>query len=155
MSLSKELQIGKAGEHLVCCDLIMQGYNAFLADQGLPFDIVVEKNGKMLRIQVRSATKLSNCGKSKNIYRYGLRNAKNSKSRIKKAEVDYFAFVALNIKEIAYLPISKMITKKGMIKTTMDFKTRRVKYIGRVYTNGTVRTPEWGKYFEDFSEFKF
>lgn len=39
--LSKELQLGKAGEHLVCFDLINQGYNAFLADQGLPYDVVV------------------------------------------------------------------------------------------------------------------
>lgn len=43
-NLSNELQIGKAAEHLVCCDLILQGYNAFLTDQGVPFDIVVEKD---------------------------------------------------------------------------------------------------------------
>jgi len=43
MALSKELQIGKAGEHLVCTDLILKGYNAFLSDQGVPFDVLVEK----------------------------------------------------------------------------------------------------------------
>jgi hypothetical protein len=36
--LSTELQTGKAAEHLVCCDLILQGYSAFLADAGLPYD---------------------------------------------------------------------------------------------------------------------
>ncbi len=46
MGLSKELQIGKAGEHLVCCDLIQQGYNAFLADQGLPNVSTLKKKGK-------------------------------------------------------------------------------------------------------------
>ena len=56
MGLSKELQIGKAGEHLVCFDLIIQGYNAFLADQGLPFDILIERRGKLLKVQVRSTS---------------------------------------------------------------------------------------------------
>jgi hypothetical protein len=34
MTLSHELQQGKAAEHLVCADLILQGHSAFLADQG-------------------------------------------------------------------------------------------------------------------------
>lgn len=40
--ISRELQIGKAGEHLVCCDLLTHGFNAFLSDQGLPFDVVTD-----------------------------------------------------------------------------------------------------------------
>lgn len=31
--LSKELQIGKAGEYMIYYDLIMRGYNAFLANR--------------------------------------------------------------------------------------------------------------------------
>ena len=33
---SKQLQIGKAGEYLVCADLIMKGFIAFPSEQGLP-----------------------------------------------------------------------------------------------------------------------
>ena len=35
---SKQLQIGKAGEYLVCADLIMKGFIAFPSEQGLSFD---------------------------------------------------------------------------------------------------------------------
>lgn len=49
--LSKELQIGKAAEHIVTADLILQGYNAFLTDAGLPYDILVDANGDLVRVQ--------------------------------------------------------------------------------------------------------
>ena len=146
MSLSKELQTGKAGEHLVCCDLIIQGFNAFLADQGLPFDVLVEKNGILKRIQVKTTTKLIDSSKSKRIYRFGTRRAKGGISRVREAEVDYFAFVALDIKQIAYIPIKEMLVHSGKVKQTMDFKSRQIKYTTRSYSGG--------KYFEDFSKFE-
>ena len=42
MSIRKSnmLQIGKAGEYLVCADLILKGYIAFLSEQGLPYDVI-------------------------------------------------------------------------------------------------------------------
>ncbi len=152
MSLSKELQLGKAGEHLVCFDLIMQGYNAFLADQGLSFDILIEEQGEIKKIQTRSVTQLKKCGKSINIYRFGTRKGKGNTTRVREAEVDYYAFVALDIKKIAYIPMKEMLARSGKVKQTMDFKSRRIKYLGRVYSNGTIRKPEWGKYFEDYSK---
>lgn len=122
MNLSKELQIGKAGEHLVCCDLILQGYSAFLADQGLPFDIVVECDGNLQKIQVRSTKQKRTCGKSKNIYRFGTRRGKGNITRVRNAEVDCYAFVALDIMKIAYVPISEMLAKTGKVKQTVDFR---------------------------------
>ena len=122
MSLSRELQIGKAGEHFVCCDLILQGYNAFLADQGLPFDIVIERDGSFKTIQVRSTSKLRTYGKAKDVYRFGTRRGKGAVTRARKAEVDYYALVALDIMRIAYIPISAMITQAGMVKQTIDLK---------------------------------
>ena len=38
--LITELQIGEAGEHLVCADLILKGMPTFQSAQGLPFDVV-------------------------------------------------------------------------------------------------------------------
>jgi hypothetical protein len=32
--------MGKAAEHLVCADLLMKGYKAFLSAQGLPYDVI-------------------------------------------------------------------------------------------------------------------
>lgn len=151
MGLSNELQLGKAGEHLVCFNLILQGYNAFLADQGLPFDVLIEKDGELKKIQVKTTTKLVTYGKAKNIYRFGLRNGKGGRSRIREVDCDYYAFVALDIKEIAYIPMKEMYARSGKLKQTMDFKSRKIEYTGRIYSNGTVRQPEWGKYIEDFS----
>lgn len=154
--LSKELQIGKAGEHLVCCDLIMQGFNAFLADQGVPFDIIVEKDGIVKRIQVRSTTKLRNGSRATNIYRFGTRfGMSHGKQRRRDPNADYCAFVALDIMKIAYLPISEMTSKDGKIKTTIDFKSRAIEYRGRKYSNGNVRYKTWGRFFEDLNKFKF
>ena len=153
MGLSNELQLGKAGEHLVCADLILQGYNAFLADQGLPYDVLVDVDGKIKRIGVKSTKQLTSTSKSKDIYRFGTRKGKGGITRIRKSEVDYYAFVALDIKKIAYVPIKEMLVKNGKVKQTMDFKTKRIKYRGRVYSTGKIRTPEWGKYLEDYEKF--
>ena len=37
-----DLQIGKAGEYLVCADLILRGFVAYPSEQGLPYDIVLD-----------------------------------------------------------------------------------------------------------------
>ncbi len=152
--MSRELQIGKAGEHLVCCDILMQGYNAFLADQGMPFDVVVESDGVFKRIQVKSTFGLRSFGKTAtDIYRFGTRRGNGSKNRVRQADVDYFAFVCLDSMIIAYVPILEMMARSGGVRKTMDFKSRAVEYKGRVYSNGTRRTPDWGKYIEDYGKF--
>jgi BioD-like phosphotransacetylase family protein len=51
------LQIGKAGEHFVCYDLIINGVNAFLADQGLPYDVLADFGNNIKKIQVKTVTK--------------------------------------------------------------------------------------------------
>lgn len=153
MALSKELQLGKAGEHLVCCDLIKKGYNAFLTDQGLPYDIIVEHNKKIYRVQVKTTTNLIDVPKSPKIYRFQTRRAKGNRARFEIDEVDYFAFAVLETMKVAYLSIADMIAPQGCIKQTVDFKTKAVKYSGRIYNNGTVREPNWGKYFEDYGDF--
>src|SRR3990167_921254 len=152
--LSNELQTGKAGEHFVCCDLIMQGYSAFLSDQGLPFDIIVEKKGILKRIQVKTTTKLISTKKSKDIYRFGLRRGKGGRDRLKEIDCDYYAFVALDIKQIAYIPMKEMFARNKRLKQTMDFKSKNIKYKGRVYSNGTIRKPEWGKNLQDYQKFE-
>jgi len=45
---SKELQIGKAGEYLVCADLILKGFIAYPSEQGLPYDVFLDIDGKLI-----------------------------------------------------------------------------------------------------------
>ena len=49
-----DLAAGAAGEHLVCADLLMQGYRAFLADQNCPYDVAVDVGDRLIRVQVKA-----------------------------------------------------------------------------------------------------
>ena len=58
MSISRELNIGRAGEYLVLADLLLKGYQTFDSGQGVDYDIVLEnKNRKLIKIQVKTTTK--------------------------------------------------------------------------------------------------
>ena len=105
---SDDLEIGKAAEHLVCADLIMSGYRAFLSDQGLPYDILVDIGGSLLRVQVKSTRKPKNHDpktRSTPGYFFHLRRAgKGGRRRYPENAFDLYALVALDRNAIAYLP---------------------------------------------------
>jgi len=107
------LHYGKAAEHLVCADLIMSGYIAFLADQGSPYDLVLDAGDRLLRVQVKSTTRpmpVPNRPGSGLSYRFGIRRAgRGAKRVIGNDEFELLALVALDIKCIAYLPISDRV----------------------------------------------
>lgn len=127
-NLSDELQMGKAGEHLVCFDLILQGYNAFLSDQGLPYDVVLDHGNKLWTIQVRTTSALSNVyGNCR--YRFQNRMGRAGKSRQSvDAIADFYAFVALDIKTIAYIYSKDILGKDGCMLQTIDFKSKAAEY---------------------------
>lgn len=52
--ISREVQLGRAGEYLVLADLSAQGYVAFSADAGSPYDLVVERAGDLWTVQVKT-----------------------------------------------------------------------------------------------------
>src|SRR3990170_4488533 len=159
--LSKELQQGNAGEHLVCFDLLTQGYEAFLAPQGSPFDVVVVTAGaRLIRIQVKSTSHLITTKKNlRSHYRFGLRNGKRGNRTVSAEGCDVVAFVALDTKSIGYAPIAQLTSKVhgGMVQA-VDFyagsqperDTR-----GRRYTNTGTRRALWGKHLDDYRDFPF
>src|SRR5688572_16056651 len=49
-----DLAVGTAAEHLVCFDLLMAGYRAFLSDQNCPYGVAVEIDGRLVRVQVKA-----------------------------------------------------------------------------------------------------
>jgi hypothetical protein len=152
MPLSAELQTGKAAEHLVCCDLILQGVNAFLADQGLPYDLIADDGDRLLRIQVKATRKLIHLKKQGMSYRFGLRRGRKSSGTFNFSNVDFFAFVALDIKSIAYLPSAELLAGTGAIIQTIDFKSRAVSYARRIYSNGKARRL-FGRFIQDYARF--
>lgn len=150
---SKELMRGKAAEHLVVADLLLLGYEAFLSEQGMYLDAIVMIGGKPKTLQIKSTHKLINTDKAKNIYRFAIRSGREGDRRID-ARVDIFAFVALDIKAIAYMSKQELMSKDGTTYvTTLDFKSRLIEYdAGRVYPNGTVRKG-YGRYLQDYQYF--
>lgn len=128
--ISKELQLGKVGEYLVCADLIASGYNAFLADQGSPFDIIVVTGSGIKRIQVRSTYGLKDYTITKNVYRFRLRTGRESKEVARKCEVDYYAFVSISNQKIAYINVNDLTNVKNdnCIKTLQELRDRNIEY---------------------------
>jgi hypothetical protein len=150
--LSKELQYGRAAEHYVVFDLLMQGKNAFLTEQGLPYDAVVDSDGKLFRIQVKSGTKRITRPGSREKYFCSLRrgDAKGDHHRsILKTEFDILAFVALDKKLIAYLHVSEIVSKDGKtLLQGIEFKDRDLPF--KKYYKKSM-----GRYMQDYGEFKW
>ena len=131
-----DLQVGKAGEHLVCADLIVKGYVAFLSEQGLGYDVIVDIDGRLLRIQVKSAMThrpLPQRMKHTPSYLFYIkRTGKYGRKTYRESDIDIFALVALDINKIAYISVKKS-------KTSMNFRC--------VPTKNNKK----GKYFDNYS----
>ena len=58
MAVSKELNMGRAGEYLVLADLLLKGYQCFDSGQGANYDLIMENlDGKLIKIQVKTTEK--------------------------------------------------------------------------------------------------
>jgi len=102
-----DLQAGKAGEYLVCADLILKGYIAFPSEQGLPFDIVLSANGNLYKMQVKTTRKPQSVPqrvKRTDKYIFHIRRCgKGGRQSYAEGDVDIFAVVALDTRTIGYL----------------------------------------------------
>lgn len=101
------LDAGKAGEHLVCADLLLSGIQAYLSDQGLRYDVVADVDGRLVRVQVKSTGRArKENGRRLLGYRFEPRaRGVNRRERLRDVDCDIVAFVALDIRIIAYLPV--------------------------------------------------
>jgi hypothetical protein len=135
------LATGQAGEHLVCADLILKGYRAFLADQGAPFDVVVVTDQGLRRVQVRTTKGLQNYTNSAHggVYRFQLKTGKKSRHRFRPDQVDIVAFVTLDTKTVAYLQIGQLAKPDGSILSMIEFRSCNAP-AERKYKGGKVKT---------------
>jgi hypothetical protein len=159
--LSRELQQGKAAEHLVCFDLLSKGYEAFLAPQGASFDVVVVTDGaRLVRVQVKSTSKLITTKKNVRLhYRFGLRNGKRGDRTVSADGCDVVAFVTLDTKLVGYVPIAQLTSKAhgGMVQAVDFYAGAQPEHDtrGRVYVNTGARRALWGKHLADYEPFPF
>lgn len=106
-----DMQAGKAGEFLVCADLIVQGFNAFTAGEGLPYDVVAQVPGRLVKIQVKSLRGPTLREPEPPLYiAIAMQCGKGGKSKYKADDVDVFAIVALDVKSIGYIHAAACLT---------------------------------------------
>lgn len=122
-----DMQCGKAGEYLVCADLILQGFVAYPSEQGLPYDVVIDDGGRLLKIQVKTTRKPltvpQRASKTEAYLFHVMRSGKGGKERYTDMQVDLFALVALDVQRIAYVA-------KAAVKTSMQFRSYAAEYQG-------------------------
>lgn len=115
-----DLAAGKAGEYLVCADLILRGHVAFPSEQGLPYDIVAEIYGRLYKIQVKTTRGPRPVPQRKeHIAAYLFHVGRCGKGGVKSYgadDVDFFALVALDTKCVSYLAACN-------VKRTMIFRS--------------------------------
>jgi len=104
---NNDLMIGVAGEHLVCFDLITKGFTAFMTEQGLPYDLIADINGRMTKIQVKTTRSHKITPQRKNHYHSYIFNirkcGKGGRSSYDNDDVDIFAIVCVETKQVGYI----------------------------------------------------
>lgn len=118
---SPTTEIGQAAEHLVCADLLLAGWTAYLAGPGVPYDIMVDTGNAHLRVQVKSTL----VAKTPTVQRrvtpaYFFHSAgttrKHGKRIYGKDEIDIFALVALDRRLVAYFAASELPKQQVVIR---------------------------------------
>jgi hypothetical protein len=105
-----DLEAGKAAEYLVVADLILSGRRAYLTDQGLPYDVILDDDGILFRIQVKASRDPRPVPQRAAFtpgYIFHVKRAgKAGRRRYQGNEFDLLALVALDRRIIAYLPFA-------------------------------------------------
>jgi hypothetical protein len=113
LDLLSDLELGKAAEHLVVADLILSGYRAYLTEQGLPYDVVVDHEGILYRVQVKASRRAKRIPERAMFtpgYLYNVRRAgKAGRRQYGDDDFDLVALVAMDVRIVAYLPFKGRI----------------------------------------------
>ena len=105
MNTSKELNLGRAGEYIAMADLLLKGEQAYTTGQGINYDLVVDRGGSMIRLQVKATQKMRVLHNHANpVYFFHIkRTGKNGAKRYAVGDFDGFALVALDRRAVFYL----------------------------------------------------
>ena len=127
--ISKELNIGRAGEYIALADILLQGYQSFDSAQGVNYDLVLDLNGRLIKVQVKSTSKKKQWDpkiysqKLNPTYHFHIRRAgKGSKRVYGKDEFDLYALVMLDIKHVSY------ILNKDIPQARITLRDENIKY---------------------------
>lgn len=110
------IQTAAASVHIACADLILAGYHAITAPEGLAYDVVLDASGQLYRMQVKScsqpvsrdrptAPKAYKFVTTRN-HRPEMHGQKADVRQYTSAEIDIMACVALDIRKVAYFRVT-------------------------------------------------
>lgn len=140
-----DFQIGKAGEYLVCADLILKGYIAYPSEQGLPYDVVLDTGNRLLKVQVKTTRTHKQTPQrvnNSNTYIFNVkRRGKFNRQVHTETSCDLFALVALDRRIVGYLPNCD-------VRQTMFF---RVDDLRGTYKDENINTPVRGRYLSELT----
>lgn len=122
------LTLGRAAEHVVVADLLLSGYQAFLTEQGMPYDVVLDHDGKLVRVQVKATQSPIDVNWGRHAeriaYSWNVRSrGRNRKQRLGNEDCDLVALVALDIRVIAYLPVELCGTTIQLSRPGAELRT--------------------------------
>lgn len=118
-SRTRAIEIGTAGEFIVCADLILRGYRAFISAQGLAYDAAVDVDGHLIRVAVKSTVKPIQRPPregSRICYSFMVKRSrrlttgKTDARGYAASDVDIVALCALDARLVAYCHISECAT---------------------------------------------
>jgi len=113
--ISKELNIGRAGQYLVLADLLLKGVQAFPTDEGVGYDVVADVNGKLIRLQVKTTQKMRILKQAANpIYFFHIKRCGKRIRYYKFGDFDGFALVGLDKKLVFYLPFDENVKSNSI-----------------------------------------
>lgn len=113
------IEIGTAGEHLVCADLLLLGHRAFLSSAGYPYDVVVDVDHKLIRVAVKSTTRVVQRPEREGrrvCYSFAVTRPRSLRSGLSDAraydpaDIDIVAFCALDARRVAYCHMAECAT---------------------------------------------
>lgn len=145
MSISNELQIGKAGEYIVCADIIIKGLVCYPSEQGLPYDVVIDNGSRLLKCQETPlySDTLKVAGRVDLIAEYdgqlSIIDFKTARRRKSREEIDcYFqqtAAYAIMFEELTGIPIHNIVILMAVDNspTPIIFKEKTKDWVKPLY----------------------
>jgi hypothetical protein len=120
-------QIGDISETKVQLKLLQKGFPVVKPiSNWLPYDLGVEINGKILKVQVKTAHRSGRCYKT---------NLKNSRGKLVRLDtVDFFAFVIKGTEIIYVIPANELAGRSSLYFSPKG-KRRTDKYSVEQYKN--------------------
>jgi hypothetical protein len=113
--------MGQAGEYLVAAEITAKGYVCLTTPPKVKYDLVADVDDQLIKIQVKTVRlprKASKTGKL--VYEFTLKKDRKKGSEYHKDDIDGFALVAFNQRQIAFIPRTD--------KTSINFRVHGVSY---------------------------